>query len=101
MSGSGRLIFKDKCQLESKNFHFGFPNGIGKIVLPEKQFAKNKSYIEGNFNNGCFNGLVKGFQYLPEDGILDSPSFEPAKINYLAIYNNGFVKGTIHKPRGQ
>jgi len=97
---SGRLVFSDKSQLEAENFLLGLADGLGKLTLPaslSKGHALNSSLLKGHFQNGCFQGLVKGFEYMPEDGIENNPGFEEPKLNFLGIYKSGYPIGPVWK----
>jgi hypothetical protein len=90
---SGRLIFKDKRQLEATNFAQGIAQGLGKLTFhSHHNHASNDSFLAGNFKNGgCLNGLVRGYEYLPQEGIENDPSFDEPVLNLVAFYKNGFL----------
>ncbi len=88
---SGKLIFKDKIrQLEAINFVSGTAEGSGKIVFnSHHHHASNDSFLAGNFKSGCLHGLVKGYEYLPEDGVEQDPSFDKPILNFGATFLAG------------
>jgi len=102
-STSGRLIFKDKRRLKSTNFKHGLADGIGSITLPKSStdqhghHAYNASFLAGNFQNGCLHGLIKGFEYVPIDGVKGDPSYEDPIIDYIAVYKNGYPNSNLWK----
>lgn len=93
---AGQLVFKDQSQLEA-NFEKGQAYGPARLTLNHGHFATNKSYLLGNFNHGCFNGLFKGYEYVPVDGLVGDPSFQDPVMSYMAFYENGLAKGPIWK----
>lgn len=91
---SGQLIFNDKRRLESSNFINGLATGFGKITFhSHHHHASNDSFINGYFQNGCLEGLVKGYEYLPLDGIENDPSFDEPVVNFVSFYKHGYPIG--------
>ena len=43
----------------------------------------------------CLHGLIRGFEYLPLDGIDNDPSFDSPIIDFVAYYKKGYVNGPI------
>jgi len=102
-STSGRLFFKDKRRLKASNFNHGLAHGMGIMTLlrsPNTQYgphAYNSSFLEGNFQNGCLHGLIKGFEYVPIDGVIGDPSYEDPIVDYIAVYKNGYPNSNLWK----
>ena len=59
--------------------------------------ASNDSFLKGNFKNGCFEGIVQGYEYMPLDGIPDDPSYDEALVTSIAYYKHGFPVGPSWK----
>ncbi len=95
LDGSAKLTFKDQRHLEAKQFKQGLAQGLGKIILPNtsRTWSSNQSYLVGNFANGCFNGIVKAYQYLPLDGVRGLESEDEPLVYTVAFYKDGLVQG--------
>ena len=59
--------------------------------------AYNASFLAGHFQNGCLHGLIKGFEYVPIDGVKGDPSYEDPNIDYIAVYKNGYPNSNLWK----
>ena len=67
---AGRLILAGEKSLEATNFHQGLAQGIGKITFhSHHHHSSNDSFLTGKFQNGCLHGLIKGYEFLPLDGV--------------------------------
>ena len=92
------IVLKDKTRIEAQEFvKFGIPEGPGKLIHGHHHHASNDSFLKGNFKNGCFEGIVQGYEYLPLDGIPDDPSYDEALVTSIAYYKHGFPIGPSWK----
>jgi len=53
--------------------------------------------LSGNFQNGCLHGLIRGFEYVPIDGVKGDPSYEDPVVDYIAVYKNGYPNSNVWK----
>ena len=53
--------------------------------------------MAGNFQNGCLHGIVKGFEFVPQDGVQGDPSYDDPKVNFIAVYKSGYPNSPIWK----
>jgi len=53
--------------------------------------------LTGKFQNGCLHGLIKGYEFLPLDGVEDDPSFDSPVLDLVAFYKGGYPNGPIWK----
>ena len=59
--------------------------------------ASNGSFLAGKFSNGCLPGLVKGYEYVPIDGVKGDPSYSDPLVDFIGIYKNGYPNSPIWK----
>ena len=101
--GTKSMVLKDKTRIEASNFVKSVAEGQGKLIHGH-HYASNDSFLQGNFKNGCLEGLIKGYEFMPLDGITDDPSFDAPIINSIAYYKHGFPSGPawriIYSPDG-
>merc|ERR1711976_175720 len=90
------IVLKDKTRIEAQEFRDYVPEGPGKLIHGHHH-ASNDSFIKGTFRNGCLEGLVKGYEYLPLDGIPDDPSYDEALVTSIGYYKHGYPVGPSWK----
>jgi len=92
------IVLKDKTRIEAQEFvKFGIAEGPGKLIHGHHNHASNDSFLKGNFKNGCFEGIVQGYEYMPLDGIPDDPSYDEALVTSITYYKHGFPVGPSWK----
>ena len=95
---AGKLILRQNKALEANNFDQGLAQGYGKLTFfSQHNHASNDSYLSGNFVNGCLNGLIRGYEYLPLDGIEEDASYDSPALNSVLYYKKGYPNGPIWK----
>ncbi len=98
---TARLIFNDRNRiLESNLFNQGIAQGAGKITLrPNRKVLNEDFFYSGNFFNGCLEGRVRGYSYLPmyDDNDKPIPSNETV-MTYLAAQIRGLPLGPVWRP---
>ena len=98
---TGRIMFNDKKTiLEAKEFNRGLAQGSGKLTIrPNRKNVNEDFFYEGSFLNGCLEGRVRGFNFLPlfDDNDLPIPSNETV-LAYIAALVRGQPLGPIWRP---
>jgi len=98
---TARLIFNDKKRiLESNLFNQGIAEGQGKITFRANRKVLNEDFFySGNFFNGCLEGRVRGYSYLPmyDDNDKPIPSNETV-MTYIAAQIRGVPLGPVWRP---
>ena len=97
----GRIIFNDKKTfLESNQFNKGLAEGPGKITLRKDRKNLNQDFDwTGSFFNGCFEGRVRGYNYLPLHDEEDRPiPSNETVMTYIAAHVRGQPLGPIWRP---
>ena len=97
----GRIMFNDqKSILEAGSFSKGLAEGPGKLTIRFDRKNLNEDFVfNGHFRYGCFEGRVRGFNYLPlfDDHDLPIPSNETV-LTYVAAQVRGQPIGPIWRP---
>jgi hypothetical protein len=98
---TGRVLFNDKKTfLDAQEFNRGLAQGSGKLTIRHDRRNLNEDFFySGSFFNGCFEGRVRGYNFLPmfDDNDQPVPSNETV-LTYIAAHVRGQPLGPVWRP---